>query len=355
MKKKYFIRKKTFLFIGIIIIISVFLYLSCLIIEYQNNNLYGTKLIKISSIFKDFLLVFISVFITALISSVLIEVNSRNNIFYDTVRDFLQDDNFYFGMSEDDQKMFSNNLDSRLFFDNNKVLSEMCQSVKENLSTISDKQYYFQKHNLIIRCKIDVSNNRIIKEITDITYLRSYDKNCTLNNYPLTYYICDRSTNTNFGIDENSFKITIDGNKLDEEQYKIINDYPKDTIEKKSGYNLKTIYELNEPLILSFNEDRKLEISYTSIVDINDTIFATRMPVPCKETFFQFNLEPPEQGNINYKLVTLGFGFINSASDSPNNVESSTNVNLAFNDWLFPEDGWIVEIQKVQTYSSSEE
>lgn len=343
-EEKYSIANKTLILSVAILVFGLLLYLACLIIECEIEAIGNEKYFYLIKIFKDILLIVVSVFGTSVISTFLIDVKSKNQMHKEIISDeVLNAETYYNCMSDSKKKEISNYLESMLYFNGNKILTSMDEELKNKIRLFKNQEYFFSSYTAIINCTID--GDKIIKKINKTMFVRSYDDNYNLKDFELARNVCD-SENGKYGIDESTLSVSIEDITLDKNSYCRRDDEKEDSIEKKSGYTNKVVYRLKEPLELYSTKDKKVVVEYDTSVSIKDVFSGIRLPVACKNTNFQFHLNSTNNEHERYKLVPCGFGFNNTGSDTPNNIGDHYNVNIQFNEWIFPNDGWIVVIQE---------
>jgi len=344
-KKKFFIANKTIVFSIIIIIAGVVGYVLCLFAEYQQTVLAAQgelqHLIKWVSILKNVILVFISIFGTAILSMVLIEVSSKNNLYEDIIlADILESDEFYNNLNHLKKERILRKLEDNMFFQGNPVLSEMYAEVKTKLPVVKQEKYYYESYDSSIICKLE--GNKIIKTITKTICLKSFEGTEHITDYVLANHVC-RSVEKNCTI----VGLTAYLNRNQEQEpTKEATTVPIDAMEKKCGYNLKSTISLVRPLVLRHDETTTLTVHYTTSVSIKDKSFIFRAPVACKTSRFQFELDSNDDARKRFRVISCGFGFADSASKTHNDPSSDHSVNLTFENWTFPQDGVVIILEE---------
>lgn len=348
---KYVVPKSSLVVVAIALILSLVIYIGCLIIEYQTETLLSQGVIinefriNLIRVAKDFTLIIISVAVTSIAGVLLVDVKSKNSIHKEIIQsDILLATDFYDTLTYNNKIEISKHLDSDLYFRKNNTLAEISSGLKDKVGLFSQQKYYFSSYSAIINCTI--GSGKIIKKITKTMYLCSYDDTCILKDVELAKNICIDEDEKGFGIIEETFELEINDKRQGKKAYRQAYEVPPDNIEKKSGYNKKVVYLLNQSLVLKSSTPVKIKISYESIVDIKDNFYSIRLPVASKHADFQFNLSSNNNEHKDYKLVSCGFGFADTAGDTPNDLGDQHHVNLTFKEWIFPKDGWVVVIQK---------
>lgn len=343
--KKFLISRKTKIWSVIIFCCGLLLYVACLFIEYliEYRPIMMSEEISIAvKVFRDITLVLLSIFGAGFISALLIEVKNYNKLHKEIITDeVLMSMDYYDNLNVCSKKLISNYLDKSLYFNGKQPLVEMNESIKEKISGFQDTQYFYSSYSAIMNCKIE--DDRFIKSITKTLNICSFDDECDLRKIELANHVYANDTEES-GIVENSFKLKINGKNSDE--YKCDTIEPDDSMEKKSGYNAKTVYWLSRSVHLSSRQPTKIEITYDTCVPLKDNFSGIRLPAASQDTNFQFHLYSDNNEHKKYKVVSCGFGFADTASETLNNMNDPYNVNLHFNEWIFPKDGWVIVIQE---------
>lgn len=348
-EQRYEITNKTLGLSIVIVVVAVLLYICCLIIQsiceqsqgLENNNEYMLFWANIAS---DVLLAVISVFGATIVSTILIDVKSKNTLHNEIIADEILTSKDLYGYLEDDTKKEINKyLESQLYYKDNKILTLMGENIREKICTFLEQEYYYSYYSAIVNCKIKDGN--FYKSIKKTMRLKSYKDKCSLQELELVRNVCNGDDGISKIID-GSVSVKIDNKNIESEEITIDYQQAEDGIERQSGYNKKTIYRLKRPLEIYSNKETKVEVQYDLCISGKDNFMGIRLPVASKETHFQFHLSSENNEHNKYKVVPCGFGFDNNASDTPNVVDDNYNVNMSFNEWIFPKDGWVVVVQE---------
>lgn len=277
---------------------------------------------------KDILLIFISIFGSTLISSLLIEVRKRNDYYADLlVNDVFSSPSFYNTLNDEYKQEMLDNLENNIYFHSNPQIAEMYGSIKTKLQKCNTQQYFFEDLNYSVVCT--VKDNRIIKDIIRTVKIRSYEDKCIVKHYMLMKYSTEKLKDN-----ANLESVVINETPLEKDDILISNKPITDVMHKKLGYDTEYTYKLKNPIVLSSQTDTVIIVKYRSVVPLSDNTYTCRVSVPCKKFSMQFIIKESPQ----YKLSAFAFGFWDCAVSTPNN-DSATDVNIEFSDWIFEHDG----------------
>ena len=308
---------------------------------YNLNNFGDSSnvfLYQVMLVVKEMLVVVFSIICTTLLTTWLIEVDSRNNMYRDIVcNDFLASDEFYLSLNEEHQKNMLENLERQHYFKGSLERENMYHSITEKLHTL-EKDLYYNDCNYYVSCKIE--RGMIKKQITRTVKLRSFTKEETLEEYTLV----SSTFGSKVGVAHMELQECQIGDDIIPLSKITQEDIPvtKESL-KKCGYDTCRIFKYKEPIKIYPNKDTTLKLTYHTSVDISDNSYACRVKYPCKNFSLTFSLD---RANAKSHLLSAhAFGFIDDAGKSTNGANRDT-VNIKFDDWIFNSDGVAVVISK---------
>jgi hypothetical protein len=196
----------------------------------------------------------------------------------------------------------------------------------------SPSDYYFEECSYIISCS--VHDQYIEKQITKKLKICSYEKTKYAKDFVFVRMCSERG---------NSFEpikiesISINNNPLDQTDYKLtVEDLSADEVTlKKSNYDKKYIYKYKKNLKLSDTKPTEISMQYTTRVSTHDKNMCCRVSEPCKKFSVDFTI----MDSVPYDICISGFGFMNAAMGTLNNMNNPNNVKMAFDTWIFKKDG----------------
>ncbi len=299
-------------------------------------------------------LVMFSVVTSALISALLIETKSKNDLFHDIMcNEIISSPDFYSFLPEEKRLELLKGVECNLFFKNCEQKESMYNSVREkieNIFTVSDETEmagcFFEQCKYDVKCTI--KDDRIEKDICKTIDLRAYEKK-TICAFPLCRNASEKNENL-MPLKVTSLKV---GNKSYNEQ--ALNDPERSPItyidakqfgvyNEKSGYSesVKAIY--NPRITASPNKKTIIELRYITQVPINDIASTFRLKVPCHKFSFSYKIRGEYAGN--YRVNLRAFGFAETGESSPNRHDDEPEISILFDNWIFPQDGVAVTMLK---------
>lgn len=115
--------------------------------------------------------------------------------------------------------------------------------------------------------------------------------------------------------------------------------------ELKESYSKHFLLDNNNKFLkgkLTFRESIDIDITYTSIVMIDDLIFSHQIDRACKHYCIHYNLNSED-----YDIIMEGFGFMSLGNTKRQRTIKTNNGNmLRFLDWILPGDGVMVVLKE---------
>ena len=321
----------------------VFFVLYCICLNYLKDP--NASQYIIVNICSNILLVGISVITTSLLTIPMIEVNSKNSFYNDTIlKDVLASPHFYERMSKEDRLELLKGLEANIYFENSKIRESMYQSIRNSLLKYGkdedDGKIYLEKCNYRIKC--EVCGDYFKKTVLKTCELYSYEK-FKKSNFPLCATAAPKTKKEN-GSMVTSIEINGTSREVEDCIRTEVEDIKYDPFSKKSGYDRSITHYYTGDLVLRPDKPTKLKICYETYVPLHDTFYSCRTPYPCHEFSLVYELSGDKASD--YSLAVCAFGFSDDAKDSPNRQDDKPEIEVKFNDWIFPLDGVAVTMKK---------
>lgn len=284
-------------------------------------------------------LVVFSVAASALLSSILIERKNSNKIVEQIfVDDFFTSEKFLELLNEEDKKKVIVELEKQCGFDGCRQKSEMYLAVKEKLNRPIKKNenLFYEKYHIDIGCEI--KGDYIEKTIVRSVKIKALDKRLDIKDYVLLS-ISSKKINGHKASEITQLKI--DDKLIDLKYVKQKNQKASNIIDEKRGYSENIEFYYDQKLNFSNKTAISIEMEYVTRCPINDLLYTVRMPYPCQNFTFIFNVK-----NEDYVVNPSAFGFIDDGNASPNRKNDRKTISINFNDWIFPLDGVCVYLEK---------
>lgn len=341
--KKYKMSKASTIWLVIISIILVVVYILLLVFEKQfslsasNSNKNYINILAAMDVVKNILLVGVSVFLSSLVSSSLIEKENLNKTCYNNIIDgMLVNDNFYKYVEKDTKKLLLDGLENNLYPSKNEVKKAMLQKIREKLLS-ENEDFYYEDCQATVSCQI--SNDRIIKSIKRIIKIRSYNGDKKIDKFKFAATMLEDIPGcTCFEIQGITLNDKTLKNGID---YSVEREAVKNSLHKKGGYNIKYSCKSKKPIKISQNQNTTIEINYTTIVKKSDIVFTLRVKEHCKKFSLKFKIANTEK----YNIFTDAFGFLDDAKKTLNS-DDSNDISIEFNDWIYRGDGVSLSFQE---------
>lgn len=336
---KFKIRKKTNIYIAIITVLALIVFCVCIFlrnsVEANSSNNDNSLKIQLLDIAANVIIVIISVLLTTIISTYVIDIKSKNNLYSELLaNDVFASPEFYNALTSDNKIKMLNNLEKNIYFDGHKIKEDMYVSIRKKINTLNNKDCYLEKCNIVVNCeKYKIGNNELIKKtIIKTLYIKSFKDKIILNNFK---FLSNSHAKINKLSNINIEHIKIDDNKISSNDYSsnIIN--VTSTLDNKCGYTEHIEYRYNNDIIISNQSATKIEIKYITLSPITDKVYAFRLQYPCKDFSFLFSTS----NDFNCNLNSFAFGFIDNGDNSLKVDDVSNIIHVSFNDWIFPLDG----------------
>lgn len=335
--KKYVISGKSIILILVIFVISFFCF--CILSIPEIGESYISN-VQVRQVVINSFLVIASITGTNLLTSLIIEKNSKNQEWRNIIsQDVLSNHAFYDYMDSQTKDAISSAIKYSINEYNNTVLqNEIMQSIVKKLN-FQRETYYFNKCDYSINC--EVFSDCIKYDMKRVTEIYSYEDEYIIPKFRIAV-VANSCDNTH---DISHIEISLNGRQLTEDEYIIESGNPNEEsdIERNEYNTIKSIY-LKGPLTLYSEKNGKnncTTIVYKQIAEttLDDVVNSYRASKPCKNFSVYFNLETKDK----YKLVSNAFGFI----DTPNG-EKDMDVDyisrVEFNDWVFEDDGVVITV-----------
>lgn len=329
--KRYKIHKG----VMIVLILLLFCCITCyfvLTVQVNFNSQITASTVAVYETIKSILVVIISTIGVNLLSSILIDKNSKNYFLNEIMlNDVIGSSEFYNCMNDNVKEDMYNALECNIF-NQNTIKSSMYKSIRDKLNNMSNN-YYYTKCSYSVTCT--VHDTYIEKVIKRTTHIRSYDECKTLKRHKIIGFSSKRIS----GLQSfEKISLKINNEKIDESDCKEI-PANEDNWQEQNGYNYSIDYIYQKNLRIYNNKDTIIVMEYRTRTSVDDRMSTFRVSLPCKEFNLHFSLTQQEK----YRLVGSAYGFLDDA-DNSNNNNSKANITIEFSDWIFKHDGAVVVI-----------
>ena len=278
---------------------------------------------------RDISLVVFTILLTSIITSGLIEVRSKNELYHDTVfHDVISNPAFYREFSDETKEEMLNNLEQELLFSGCRQIQNMYGSIQEKLSEAKEAGYYTTECSY--RVSVHISGDVITKEISRTLRLRSYRDTCKVEKLNILKW-------SGIEISEHFTLLGVELNGMPTKEYGCETTRDPSNIDSFCGYTVSYHYYMEGSLQLSAQKDTVISVSYCTRVPISDNIYTCRSSVPCKK----FSVSARLEDSPGYKINAVAFGFLDTAKRSPTRL-ADHEVHVEFDDWVFNKDGIVV-------------
>lgn len=344
-KDKYYISSKTNFWVGVSVLIIFIAYLILTVVSNSMGNSSKTLRIVIP-VLRESVLVALSIVGTTWITSWIIDVRSKNEMYNSNMaNDFIGDPDIYKCLSIEKRQEMLAALENQFVLNNNKKLSVIYNNVKKKFVELSSEKYYYEDCRYNVICRI--YSDRIVKNITRTIHIYSYSEEEKISDLLLVQW----AGLSLEGIDE-TFKVRrvmINGKEIPLESIvKRERQLENNISGPDAGYTQKLSYHYKEELLLSSIKPCIISISYTTITSCDDIVYTCRANVPCKNFSVNFRVVQSD----THKVVGRAFGFFDAAVNSPI-IEDTDQVVVSFSDWIFPSDGVVISIAPVSPVDSA--
>lgn len=281
---------------------------------------------KVLSAVEDIIVILITLIVSSLISSLLIEKNQQNKIYSEALSDFCNDSNIHIRF--DDVGTLSGSVEKDLA--KKSVPKDMLGlALKKILDP--EKAFYYDSCEIEIICSIE--NGMLKKTISKKIELRSYDETYTFSpqnrsEYVLARYCGPKTKKTPISIDA----VRINGK--DEKGFHILKSSISAPLTNKQGYTKQYVAYYDRDLTIFRKNSTKMIVDYTTFAPLNDLTYVFRIPCACKKLHFRYQLKDMK----GYSLAGHAFGFFDDATSSHNTKEEN-QLEFFFEDWIFQRDG----------------
>lgn len=330
---KYVISIPSYIAVLIIFAISTFCY--CILNVSAVGSLIANS--QVRTIIINIFLVLTSVTGTNLLTSLIIEKNSKNQEWRNIItEEILSNHVFYDYMSAQTKEAISDAVNYSINEYNNTVQQEIMQSIIRKLN-FKGETYYFNKCNYFVNCEI--FDDHIKYDMKRITEIYAYEERCKIFNFRVAV-IANSCNNVHSNI---GMEIKVNGRILSECDYLVeteCSDEESDIV--RNGYNTIQYIYLREPLVLHAEATgRCTTILFRQVIEttLDDVVNSYRASKPCRNFRVDFNL----QSRDRYRLVSNSFGFIDSTNPD-NDADVDYISKIEFSDWVFEDDGVVITI-----------
>lgn len=336
--KKYKMKNGTFISM---LILAIICFITCILCSYcLNIDEEGLKQltnininVAIVKTIKDTLVIILSIVGTNLLLSLLIDIDSKNQIITDVIQnDVISSPEFYKLMDDDNKKKMLDALEQHLYFKHN-LTQSMFDSIRKKIINMAC-DYYYESCDYIISC--NVYDTYIEKEITRKVSLKSFNDNYEIHNFS----VGNCSSKEIEGVDAYILvSLEIDGRKIDIKKDVVEINTEIGNLDEQNEYNIKNTYIYNKPLNIYKDKETIVTVKCKTRTAIDDKSSTFRVVKPCKNFSLNYSIKQHEK----YRLAVDAFGFLDNADSSANNT-SYSDVNITFRDWIFKYDGVVIII-----------
>lgn len=221
--------------------------------------------------------------------------------------------------------------------------------IDEDICDLLKKPYYSRYRHSIVCSEVDTNPDYIKKDhAVEYKLINPYGANKTAKTFISfsTLIMMDNKVDEDQYI--KSLNLRVFCSKDNDEEIEItdkIKFIVSDLDKEIEFYNKKIIVKAKEPEIdskvdgfrVDFNDNLKVRMYYTIIINKNDVCFTERLRYPCKNFRLDYSHKDP-----NVKLHGQIFGTGIKQSDISIRYADKNNISLETFDWLLPENGVIV-------------
>jgi hypothetical protein len=338
--EKYYVNRKLSTSVCVITIGIVVLYLA--VISLINNIEQQNLFYQICLVAKEVLVVLFSIMGTTILTTWLIEVDGKNNIYRDVVcNGFLASKEFYEALPVENREVMLKNLEDNIYFGGNKVKEKMYKSIINKLQE-QEYDYYYNECKYSVNCKIE--NGLITSTVKKTLKIRNFEGNGVIKRLRISNSVFKQIEGIK-NLELLQLKINNKKISVKEADGEIEIEKSNDISEqlKSCGYDTSLSYFYSRPIPIEDNKDCVIEVEYRSIVNVNDNSFSFRMSKPCRSFAMEYRLN--NGCAQEYSLSSCAFGFEDDAITSVHNC-SRDFVTVRFNDWIYVADGVVVVITR---------
>lgn len=323
--------------LGLVDFVLFVLYIICLVYM-QDQSAANYVFVNLVS---NILLVGISIATTTLITAPLIEVRNKNALYGEIIQsDVLSAPEFYETLSKEDREKMLKGLEANLYFDKSEAKEDMYRSIRKKLAS-DEGQIYLESCTYRIKC--EVHDGCFEKTVLKTTDVRAYKP--TIKN---EHALCVTSAPVVDGRSSTSeiISLRINGRDVDikGEIKTVVRPIRNDAFEQKNGYTQESAHYYSGKLNLKPDRATKIELSYKTVVPLSDIFYSCRSPYPCHKFSFSYSMGGREAEN--YALAVCAFGFADDAKKSPNHCDGTPEIEVNFDNWIFPLDGVAVTMKR---------
>lgn len=338
---------------AVVIVIAIFAFAVLTYSKYQENQLNAIETaselmgntdinnLKKKTFFQtlgDVSLIFFSCTGVSFLIGILVEKNSKNDLYNDVLtEDLLTNEKFVNSIDKEKQIALLKTLEKINYFDQNNLFPEMLTSIRNKIHDF-DNDYYFTYQAIDVNCSI--KSDYIEKNIIRTFKLRSYENTCCINDYMIGK--CGSATFEDEKKNYELLSLRIDGEVIDcAKSVEYVEEEIDDSYQNNCNFTRNSKYILKVPLNLKCNEDTIIKIKYITRVPKEDRSYSVRVSKACKKFDFEFNIVNQE----SYNIYSQAYGFYDNATETHAGAREN-RIKYEFNDWIFPEDGVIVNFSE---------
>lgn len=333
-QKKFYIPPKTAFWSIVTTLFCAVVYIVMLIVIGDMTSS-GTETAYGYYVVRDIFLVITTILLSTLLTSMLVETRTKNELYYNAIfDDVVSNPFFYRSLSPETKRSMLNTLEKELLFSGSKQISQMYESIQQKLSQEVYTQYYFSECNYHIIWVVNEEEGTITKYINRTTKIRSYEDKCPISSFRAVRWSGIRM-NGCFTLEY----VKVNGKQLHESQYNL-SSASIDAVPINNQYTVSYNCTFSQEIELHADQDTVISVSYTTKVPLSDSTYVCLSRVPCK----RFSVDATVRGS-SYKLAAAAFGFLDSAQNSPPCVNDQ-EVRIEFDDWVFSQDGVTITMSK---------
>jgi hypothetical protein len=328
--KRFFVRKGTIILSSILAVLALTFYI-CLLVYERRIDEPSENFLIFSDVLKNVLIVIISVFLTSLLSVLLLERKNSNDISLNTiVQEVLATNECLDGLTQQNKIKIKHKLQNKLCEKQINILDDVRSMLFDEGS-----KYYFEECEYVIECT--VYKEYIEKRVFRTLKVRSYAKQCKEK-----AFIFARMTNQEINGMPN---LVLHSAKINGEEV-----FPEVIQGSKSNNVLEPVlrkhydavhkYVHRNTLWFKSEESTLIEVDYTTRVDVDDTNLCCRVSEHCNKLRVNFTISNPEE----YNITGSAFGFVETGNDTIDNNRNS--ITFKFDKWVFKNGGFCINFKK---------
>lgn len=149
---------------------------------------------------------------------------------------------------------------------------------------------------------------------------------------------------------EDNNNLTIELLKINDKELKKDEDYDIDSILKEKegdSYNVEYLIKIKKKKLLEFTDSLDVDITYETIVNYSDKIYAITIDKPCAHFCCHFNIDTSK-----YDINLKSYGFMcfgQENKDRKREIQTFNGTMLRFLTWILPGDGVVAIVSEKGT------